>query len=264
MTRALILLVSYPGQVLSFFLALALMARRVLVSIDRKRTEWLLGATMVAVPLGMIAEFFVERLSWLCPLKYDQYVYRIDSRYGQPSFVLGRAVYPHLWLRVFLGDSYALLPLVIVGVFAVTLWRCSEAEALGVARAFAVNLLAAVPLYLLFPVCGPKFAFVNFPYQQPLHLAPHLIALGAAPNGIPSVHMSSALLIAWFLRHWSWGRIAGGTYLVLTVLATLGLGQHYVFDLLCGVPYAIAVYWISYRIDAVPVEDQTPLTTTAT
>jgi hypothetical protein len=44
---------------------------------------------------------------------------------------------------------------------------------------------------------------------------------------------------------------------ILTVLATLGSGEHYLFDLLCAVPYAIAVYYGSaypwhWSAEAVP------------
>jgi membrane-associated phospholipid phosphatase len=59
------------------------------------------------------------------------------------------------------------------------------------------------------------------------------------PNGIPSVHASTALLVLWFLRRWWWGRISGVVFLILTIFATLGSGEHYLFDLFCALRYAI-------------------------
>jgi membrane-associated phospholipid phosphatase len=61
--------------------------------------------------------------------------------------------------------------------------------------------------------------------------------------------MSSALLIFWFLMPWPWGRAIGGIYLGLMVLATLGSGQHYLFDLICAVPYATLVIWVVRILD---------------
>ena len=40
-----------------------------------------------------------------------------------------------------------------------------------------------------------------------------------------------------FLWHWRLGKVIGIVFLVLTVVATLGSGEHYAFDLICAVPY---------------------------
>jgi len=83
-------------------------------------------------------------------------------------------------------------------------------------------------------------------------VVPHLIALSAAPNGMPSIHTSTALLLLWFGRHWLLSRWLGCLYLVLIIAATLAGGQHYFMDLLAAVPYAAAVGWVgSYSRKAV-------------
>lgn len=217
---------------------------------DRKRTEWMLVASCLAVPLGGLAQVIANVLSLIRPLKYDEYVYQMDRFFGQPSFVLGRWVQAHFALRVLISVSYHILPMAMVGVFAVWLWECPGEETLGVLRVFLLNLCAAPLFYLIFPVCGPLFAFPHFPYIQPHLLAPHLLKLAAAPNGVPSVHASSALLCLWFLRRWRWGMVIGTIFLALTVLATLSGGEHYLFDLLCAVPYSLAVYRVGYRVHA--------------
>jgi membrane-associated phospholipid phosphatase len=138
----------------------------------------------------------------------------------------------------------------MLGAFAATLLLRPEREAIRVAQTFLLNLFAALPIYLLFPVCGPAFAFPSFPALPLAGLVPHLLAISAAPNGVPSVHMSSALLVLWFLRRWPWGRAIGGVYAALIVLSTLASGQHYLFDLLCAVPYTAAVVWAVDRFAA--------------
>jgi len=73
------------------------------------------------------------------------------------------------------------------------------------------------------------------------------MTISAAPNGVPSVHTSTALLVLYFLRHWRFGMVAGSVFLGLTVLATLGSGQHYFFDLLCALPYSALILWLGSR-----------------
>lgn len=253
-------LILYPSVALTLPLILALAVRWSIVLADRKRTEWLLVAGCFAVPLGAVAEGIANALSTLRPLKYDLYVYRIDALFGQPSFHLGNLVYHHRALMILVSISYGVLPMVLFAVFALHLYL--RHDAVQVLKAFVLNMLAAVPLYLLFPVCGPAFAFAHFP-QSPGAILAEPIAIHAAPNGVPSVHTSSALLILYFLWPWKWGRVFGFVFLALTVFATLGSGQHYCFDLLCAVPYAAAVYRAtSPKRSAVTVTQQ-PLANTA-
>lgn len=245
-------LLNYPSVALAFVVILSCAARWFLVAADRKRTEWLLAVACLSIPLFATAEAIANFISRFRPLKLDEFIYVIDRSFGQPSFVLGRLVVHHVTLHAIVSVTYGLLPIMLVTVFAVHLWVRSERDALQVLKIFAVNLLAAVPLYLLFPVCGPAFAFPQFPFVG-LHGAPQLLALAAAPNGVPSVHTSSALLILWLLRPWRLGRVVGGVFLALTVFATLGSGQHYFFDLLCAVPYATAVVFVCTRWTVTPV-----------
>ena len=136
----------------------------------------------------------------------------------------------------------------MLALWAVYLWTRSQPESLQVLATFFANLVLAVPIYFLVPVCGPAFAFRNFPWQIPLHLEPHRMVLYAAANGIPSVHTSTALLIVWFARRWKLGRILAPLYLALILLATMASGQHYFFDLVTAVPYAWIIYWITSKV----------------
>ena len=210
-----------------------------------KRTDWLVAAAAIAVPAELAAQAVTVWLSDLRPGKYDLFIYGLDGRLGfQPSFAIGQLVAHHPWLRQLLSFTYGSCTLGMLAVFIAYLWLRSEAETVDLVRVFGLNLFVAVPIYLLVPVCGPAFAFAAFP-ALPAQVSPHLIAISAPPNGIPSVHFSTALLVAWFARRWPVGRVAGVIYVVLTAGATMGSGQHYLFDLLVAVPYAMCICRLS-------------------
>lgn len=203
-----ILLINYPEVPLTLLLVLACIVRWFLAARDQKRTEWMLVISGAALPGTMLAEKIVQSMSRLRPLKYDEFIYRFDLLFGSPSFALGRFAAHHRWFDDALGISYGLLPIAMIAVFAAYLYLRSEAESLTTLKAFALNLFAALPLYLLLPVCGPAYAFKHFPVS-PGPVTPHLIGLAAPPNGVPSVHTSTALLVLFFLWRWNWGKVAG-------------------------------------------------------
>lgn len=238
--------IQYPAVIGAAIAVLFAAARWFLAPNDRKRSEWFLAASSLAIPVPALCQFITIRLSQAAPLKLDQYIYRIDSLFGQPSFVLGRIAEHHLWLEIVGQIAYGLLPCAVLCVWAAYLWLRPEADALLVLNAFVLNLFLAVPIYLLIPVCGPVYAFPGFPFSEPL-VTPHQIPIFAPPNGIPSVHTSTALLILWFAWRWPLGRVLGAIYLALIVFATLASGEHYLVDLMAAVPYALAVLFLTTR-----------------
>jgi hypothetical protein len=243
-------LIAFPGVAITAVL-IPLLAMRCFLAItprDRKHSEWLLVAAALIEPAGALAQLTANGLSHLRPLKLDLYIYRIDCLFGSPSFALGQLVAAHLWLKILVSVSYGLLPTAILAAFAINLLCGSEKRARCAAWTFLICLFAAVPIYLLCPVCGPAFAFPAFPVLPAIVVA-HPIAIAAAPNGVPSVHTAAAILVLLFLWPWRWGRALGGAYLALIVLATLGSGQHYLFDLLMAVPYVCGVLWLALAIE---------------
>jgi hypothetical protein len=182
--------------------------------------------------------------TWLRPYKLDLYLYRADGLLGfQPSFALGQLILPHRILAVPVELAYRLLAPAMALVFAGYLWRRCESEAMSMIPVFLLNLALSVPCYLLVPVCGPGYAFASYPALPHEAVVPHPIALDTAPaNGFPSIHFSAALLIFWYARGLPWGRWIGGFFLLLTFAATLGTGEHYLFDLIAAVPYALLAF----------------------
>lgn len=211
----------------------------------RKRCDWILASALIMLPATAACWSVTVWLSQLVPLKLDQYIYCIDSIFGEPSFTLGRYFIQHPLFGIITTKAYDTLPCAILITFSAYLWTRPKLEVLYVMRAILLDFILALPIYLLIPVCGPKYAFTSFPFGNPTHLVPHAILLTAAPNGIPSVHMTTALLLFFFLRRWNWGGIFGFIYLLLNILATLGSGEHYLLDLIAAIPYAALILYLA-------------------
>lgn len=110
-------------------------------------------------------------------------------------------------------------------------------------------------LYLLFPVIGPRFLFglegayvsASSVFPNPVPLAADFVLPAVIPavprNCMPSLHTAWALLVFWQGRALGrWGLAFGASFLVLTMLATLGFALHYLVDLIAAVPFAVAVH----------------------
>lgn len=98
-------------------------------------------------------------------------------------------------------------------------------------RSLAIAGFLAVPCYLLIPACGP--AFVGNPH--------------APPNCFPSLHLTSSLLVAaWLKPPW---RTIGISLAGATALATLSTGEHYLLDLVAAFPYTWLVIQLEAKLD---------------
>jgi hypothetical protein len=215
------------------------------------RFDRFLVVLAAALPANMLSMSGAMAAGYLRHVRFDLYVYRIDSLLGlQPSFALGQFVSDKLPLVILLKLSYDLLPVAIVSVFGGYLWHRSDREAVGMVPVFLLNLALGVPFYLLCPVAGPLYAFPSFPALPIGPIIPHAILLNAPPNGMPSIHFSSALLIFWYARKLPSGRWLGGIYLLLIAAATMAGGEHYFLDLLMAIPYSVMMYWLGTHLPA--------------
>ncbi len=237
------LLIFDPSVAIGFVFILAVAVRWFLVPGDARRSEYMLLIGIFGVIADPLAQAVANSLSGLRPMKMDLYAYAMDRYLGQPAFVLGRIVAPHIWAEVLLNVAYGLLPIAVVFVLTWHILRRS-ADVRSMVWAFVLNLVIAPVFYLLIPVCGPRFAFPAFPVE-PGWVLPHMLQIQAAPNGVPSVHLSTALLVAWFSRKSRPGLAVACVYLLLIVVATLASGQHYAVDLLAAVPYAATMLWLA-------------------
>lgn len=209
----------------------------------RQRTEWYLMATIACAIFSAVCGPALPLIARLTAIRYDDYIFRIDCFLGYREFWMGLFIFNHPWSVIVINVAYNLITSVVLGVFIYYMWNRSLNEMRTFLRTMFLNFVLALLIYSVIPVCGPRYAFPTFPNLPPMPVVPHLVRINAVPNGIPSVHMSTALLVLWFLRRSLWGRIVGIMYLLLTIAATLGGGEHYVFDLICALPYtALLIY----------------------
>ena len=131
-----------------------------------------------------------------------------------------------LW-NVFVPIYYA-LPLWVCVVL------CFVPYPMRLMKQMVISGILAVPLFLLFPAVGP--AWVHDPR--------------APRNCLPSLHVAWALMLVWQGGP-KWLRVSSGIFLVLTAISTVGLGEHYVADVVAAVPFTVAVIWLEGKCQAV-------------
>jgi hypothetical protein len=219
-----------------FVAVAALIVRSGLGSRRRQSFEMLLRV-LIFVVLGIAIGQIVEAASRLRPLKLDSYLYAVEQGYGfLASFAAGRLFGAFPWLLQSELFVYYSLPLFLAALYAAHLRRPGATDILFLLYA---NALLGFTLYMVYPACGPIYAFGDaFPLHPPegVPLAP--AALNCRPNAMPSLHYAGALLLWWNVRS-SAARALSLVYVLLTALATLGFGEHYVVDLVVGSAHAL-------------------------
>jgi hypothetical protein len=101
-------------------------------------------------------------------------------------------------------------------------------------------------MYTVCPGAGPKFLFGSaFPYKTPDHIVPHVRFLpNVALNATPSGHLAWALLLLWVARRHcgKYCQYNCSVFVGFTILSTMGLGEHYLVDLILSVPFAAGMW----------------------
>lgn len=187
------------------------------------------------------------------PAVLDAYVAMADHALGNPSWRVGE-------LFALIGTPgrapfmvvYAMLPVAAVVVAAVQL-RHGWVRHNVVLTFIAVGVLGPM-IYLLFPVVGPMYAFgsagwpyavtTGWPWQVPSFGAPSAVPFDSMTprNCVPSLHTAWAVVLFLHTRTMApWLRLFGAAWLVVTLLATLGFGYHYGFDLVVGAVFGVTV-----------------------
>ena len=189
--------------------------------------------------------FFLLLTIQLRPNTYDALAYAADgSLGGQLSFFVGRlfAAVPPLAIASFV--VYCTLPVAFM-VLLVLHVRGKGPPVYDLLPSFLCVAVSGFLTYLIFPITGPLFVFGDsFPNSPPAVssvLAEPLSVPDVPRNCMPSLHTAWALLLWWHSR---WLRpelrIAAGFWLGFTILATLGFGAHYAFDVIVAFPSTLA------------------------
>jgi len=187
----------------------------------------------------------------LNPKTDDAWLYAFDGSLGfQPSFFLGRIMFNSIVLTRSALLTYLSLPFAMAVVCA---WQVPLAARKISWHMLTVLSLAGVAGWLLYnvvPGTGPLYAFGrDFPWNalpykhlSTFPLDKMSIPTGIPRNAMPSLHMGWVVLLFWNSRGLPRAlRAALLLYVCLTVVATLGGGQHYLVDLVASLPFVLAV-----------------------
>lgn len=207
-----------------------------------------------AVPSGVVvftlaSAIFLNLNTTLHSALLDLYLYAFDGSLGvQLSFCLGKFVDGSPAILRFVVFIYQSLPFVIGLVCAGHLVRSSPWRILGaLASAGVLGYIS----YFFFPASGPFYIWgARFPSNP--HTLAELRSLSLQPlewpvstprNAMPSLHTAWAFLLCFycrpFPRKYRWLVFS---FVALTILSTLSLGEHYLADLVVAVPFSVAVY----------------------
>ncbi len=241
--------------------SLVVLASRVALAPAGEREERLaeLGTAAVLPTFTVSMQTALSLTVALHPSSLDGALFQLDAAAfgGQPSFAVGALFRAVPALRAVCTCVYLCLPF----AFAFVLLTPTRAGAPGsradLLESFFAAGCAGFAVYHLVPALGPAFAFAG---DFPLHAPPlsgvtaRLSPPSLAPrNAVPSLHTAWALLLVWHARgRGAFARYASIAWLVLTVAATQGLGEHYLVDVVIAVPFAVALDALATR--CVPIE----------
>ena len=234
---------------LASFLVLALRA----INSDgqsRERALWALAPATVLVFFILGSQHSLNMGSMLRPRTYDLYAFLFDGSLGfQPSFAMGKLFLVHPWLYQFGAFTYTGITFAMAILYAIHL-HYRQTFTWDIIEVLFGAALIGYLFFTIFPVCGPRYGFpayypnVPIRYDQ-LHLVlPEMIAiLPRFPrNGVPSLHMSWAILMWWSCRRLPrWTQLLGAVYVLITITDTLGVGEHYAFDLIVAFPFSLSM-----------------------
>lgn len=203
----------------------------------------------VAFVVMLEAGIFLYFIKSVCPTSCDPSAYVADGAYGtQWSFAIGRLFAEVPLVKFVCYAIYVAPPPALVFVYALQT-RAQRPPPVDAATVLLAVFVTGYCLYFIFPVCGPLRAFGEaFPGAPPPLdglLGTRLSVPGADawPNGMPSLHTASVVLACWQARPYGpWARAAAAVFLIGTVLATLGMGEHFLVDLVVALPLSLAVY----------------------
>jgi hypothetical protein len=217
----------------------------------REVPRWTLAPAVLCVVYVFFRAWVFGRQLTGSSYTYDLYTLNADLSFGfNPSLWCNRWV-ERFGLYPMVSVVYESLVLVIAATYASSLGHRGQP-----ARVLAVMILAglvAIPAYRLLPACGPVYLLgsecflgeipASCATVSPADLHPVALDQTFPRNAMPSLHVGWALLVYWMCRtlRWRWRSLALA-YLVVTALATLAGGEHYLVDLVAAFPFALALW----------------------
>ncbi len=176
------------------------------------RADLALAAPLLVAGL-MLTNLVLGVVVLLTPRTVDAQLAGLDPQFAA-SFQ--HFTFSHPVWHIALGTVYLILPLWM----AVTILMAPDRQRLG--KMLVLAAVLAVPIYLLIPATGPRW----------IHTA------NAPRNAFPSLHVAWALILCYQTpRMFKW---AAALLVIGTAVATVGLGEHYLVDIVAAVPLTFA------------------------
>lgn len=205
-------------------------------------------------PLATIAGLALfDETARALPRAWDARAYVLDTAFPLHAFQVGRLLERFGWIRSVASFVYEQIFLFLTVLVAMRA-RLRSPPAADLLLVCAFASIVGQTGYYLTPIVGPGFAFqAKFPDVLPDVARLPTTAVPVPPqwarNCMPSIHTVWGLVFLWNTRPFGWAVRASGVFvLVFTVLATLGLGYHYVIDLVAAVPFAAAAQAVATRV----------------
>ena len=203
----------------------------------------------VAFPLAFTHALYGLWLTvQVIPATFDNVLYAFDGLLGPPvaTFLAGLCRHNQAWSIVAMIVYHGLWLMMTLVLFAQC--RTDQRQALGLMSRYILLGFVGWMLYFAVPGSETAGAFWNaygdqLPLPSEVSLGRFVVDSGQPRNAMPSLHMSWALLLAMETRRMGrpWSYI-GTTFAFATALATLGVGGHYLIDLVVAVPFTVSVY----------------------
>jgi len=195
-----------------------------------------------------VAAFFLDLTEKAHPSVFDLYLYSFEASLRvQFSFLLGQLFALHHAFADVSAWIYAALPIAIALVYVGCLMDRRE-DAFPAFLALFLTGPIGILLYNLFPAVGPVHVFDTlFPWRpftldQLRHLVLEPIPVPGLRNTMPSLHAAWGFLVFWYARSLSLvEKIAAAILVFFTLCATLGIGEHYIIDLVVAVPFTVFI-----------------------
>lgn len=228
--------------------SLFLLALRAVWS-DGDRRKLLLFAFVPSL-LFVTSEWFASNMldltERLHPRTLDLFLYSFDGSLGvQISFLMGQAYALWPWFKIAGELFYVGLPIPIAVVYSGQLLRVRQ-RAIPAMAAFLLTGPIGILFYNIFPAMGPihlvRSSFPWHPFSADMFRRVLLepVAISGPRNAIPSLHMGWVLLTWWYSKGLSVvERSIIMLFVVFTVCATMGTGEHYLIDLVLAYPFAV-------------------------
>jgi hypothetical protein len=177
---------------------------------------------------------------------FDEFLLAFDRNFGSSGMTVGRMFYRAPFLARFFQALY-FGELLAIPLLYLVLPMTVRRKFLGATLLLGVMI---GPLYRLCPGAGPFYLLHGtFPWSIPDLSQPHTRIIDAALNAAPSGHFAWAILMFWFAKKYA-GRsvqIAAGMFMISMCIATLGMGEHYIIDLIVAIPFTACVWALVHR-----------------